>query len=518
MPERIGPYEVIDRLGAGGMAETYLGVRRGPGGFEQRVCVKRIRADRGHDDAFIRQFLDEARLAAKLRHANVVQVLGFGDDAQGYFLALELVEGTDLRTLLQAVGSQSRRIAPELVAWLGVELATALSYAHRVELGDGAVGVVHRDISPSNVLISIEGEIKLADFGIARPLEAPRQTDSGIIKGKAPYMAPEYARTARFDARCDLFSLGVVLFECLAGRRPYDGQTDLETLEHASRGRHAPLHALAPHAPQPLVELVEQLVRPEPRERPATAEALLEALLKHAVEPRGRQLFAALVQSARTVQAQQNGAGAMPPTATVACDATAAADDCLPPGDVRTRSASMAPTRTRPAALRQSRRIPKRASRALGAFAALAASVAIGLWASRALHSNGAEDAAATALPAPRGSGRPAAAEPEQGALGTARPLQPDSGASRAGSEHPLPTPATASAGEARPPDEPVGSLTVIVIPFGRVAIDGDPHGPAPVTVSVPPGPHRVRVSGPHVQGRRTVTVEAGEETRTVFR
>lgn len=517
MPERIGPYEVIDRLGAGGMAETYLGVRHGPGGFEQRVCVKRIRADLGHQPAFVRQFLDEARLAAKLRHANVVQVLDFGDDAQGYFLALELVEGTDLRVLLQAVERRQRRLAPSLVAWLGVELATALSYAHRAKLGKGVVGLVHRDISPSNVLISLEGEIKLADFGIARPVEGPRQTDSGVVKGKAPYMAPEYARTACFDARCDLFSLGVVLFECLAGRRPYDGHTDLETLERASRGQHVSLRALAPHAPQALVELVEQLVRPEPQARPATAAAVLEALLEHRPEPRGRQLFAALVEPARKMHAPSEGQAAMPPTATVACDVTPPAERRPPSSDVPARSARVASTRTRPAAQRRPL-FAKRASRLLLALAALVSSLALGLWASRALRDSRADGDAASASAVTTDEGRPTPATPEPDTASRTRPLRAGTDASRRRIEPPSPTPATVSANVGRRLDAQAGSLTVVVIPFGHVAIDGTPHGPAPVTVSLSPGQHRVRVSGPHVQGNRTVRIEAGDETRAVFK
>ncbi|HJL19675.1 MAG TPA: serine/threonine-protein kinase, partial [Sandaracinaceae bacterium LLY-WYZ-13_1] len=275
-PVRFGPYELVRRLGTGGMAETYLGVRRGPGGFEQEVCVKRILPAFESDPELVRQFLEEARLAAQLRHSNIVQVVDFGEVAGSHYLALELVDGMDLRTLLRRMRERSRPLEPPLAVYVGLELAAALDAAHRP--GRGRPPVIHRDISPSNVLLSRAGEVYLTDFGIARAIGSKRRTDSGVVRGKVPYMAPEYAMHGAFDARSDLFSVGVVLYEALAGRRPFDGLTDLDTLTRIQEGRHDRLDAVRPGLPPALVATVERLLHPHPEQRPQSAGALLEAL------------------------------------------------------------------------------------------------------------------------------------------------------------------------------------------------------------------------------------------------
>lgn len=275
-PVRFGPYELARRLGAGGMAETFLAVRRGPAGFEQQVCVKRILPAFEADPQFVAQFMEEARLAARLRHANITQVVDFGEVDGSHYLALELVDGMDLRTLLRRQRDQGSRLDVDLVAHVGVELANALDFAHTP--GRGREAVVHRDISPSNVLCSRAGEVYLTDFGIARVLGTKRRTESGVVRGKVPYMAAEYARHGIFDARSDLFSLGVLLYESLTGQRPFEGVTDLDTLQRIQGGAFTPIQALRPDAPESLASIVEHLLHPDPEQRFQTAGALLEAL------------------------------------------------------------------------------------------------------------------------------------------------------------------------------------------------------------------------------------------------
>ena len=202
------------------MAETFLAVRRGPGAFEQKVCVKRILPAFEQDQDFVRQFLEEARVSAQLRHANIVQVLDFGVVDGSHYLALELVEGMDLHKLLRSLGDRGETMTSGLVVYLATELANALEYAHGGG-GQSTSPVVHRDISPSNVLVSRAGEVKLTDFGIAKAAHGPGPIPTtGVVKGKVPYMAPEYALSGKSDPRSDLFALGVLLFEALAGRRP----------------------------------------------------------------------------------------------------------------------------------------------------------------------------------------------------------------------------------------------------------------------------------------------------------
>lgn len=294
-PIRFGPYELVRRLGTGGMAETYLGVRRGPAGFEQEVCVKRILPVHESDPELVGQFLEEARLAAQLRHANIVQVVDFGEVAGSHYLALELVDGMDLRALLRCLRERGEALDPALVVLIALQLASALELAHNP--GRNRPPVIHRDVSPSNVLLSRAGEVYLTDFGIARALGMKRRTDSGVVRGKVPYMAAEYAMHGQFDARSDLFSVGVVLFEALAGHRPYEGVTDLDTLTKIQRGEHAPLSSLRPDAPTTLVTITERLLRPHPEERLQSAAALMEALAEISPPPTVARRLAELVRA-----------------------------------------------------------------------------------------------------------------------------------------------------------------------------------------------------------------------------
>lgn len=294
-PVSYGPYELVRQLGSGGMAETFLAVRRGPGGFEQHVCVKRILPALESDPELVRLFMEEARLAAQLRHANITQVVDFGTVHGSHYLALELVDGIDLRALLARLRAEGRALEPSVAIYIAAELAAALDFAHTAEHGRHAV--IHRDISPSNILLSRSGEVYLTDFGIARALGAKRNTQSGVVRGKVPYMAAEYALTGTFDQRSDLFAVGVVLFEALAGRRPFDGVTELDTLTRIKDGRHPSLAELTPAAPSSLTAIVEQLLVPRPEERFQTAGALLRALAHVAPPPTVAQALAELVRT-----------------------------------------------------------------------------------------------------------------------------------------------------------------------------------------------------------------------------
>ena len=289
---RFGPYALVRRLGRGGMAETFVATRLGPGGFAQEVCVKRILPALEEDPTFVTQFNDEARVSASLRHANIVSVLDFGVVDGLPYLALELVDGLDLYSLIEWHEERGEKLTAGIVVYLAAEIASALEHAH-----GKTPAVVHRDISPSNVLLSRAGEVKLSDFGIAKVLRSSRKaTTTATIKGKVPYMAPEYAMEGRFDARCDLFALGVMLYELLAGRRPYEGRTDLETLTMISAGRYAPLAQAAPGAMPPFAAIVEKLIQPDPAARFQSASELLDALIENAPPPTARKILGDLVK------------------------------------------------------------------------------------------------------------------------------------------------------------------------------------------------------------------------------
>jgi serine/threonine protein kinase len=301
-PERFGDYDLVERLGVGGMAETFLAIRRGPGGFEQRVCLKRILPIFMHDDEFIEMFLREARLSALLHHGHIARVLDFGITDGAHYLTLELIEGTDLRAALRHLRRRGESLEPGLTSYVAHALASALDFAHTADEHGNAAGIIHRDVSPSNVLLSNAGEIKLADFGIAKATNLPGSIQSGAIKGKLPYMAPEYAMGLRCSARSDLFSLGVLLYECLAGYRPFDGGSDIQTLDRARNGRHDLLQDAAPDVPAPLAEAIESLLTPSPEERPPNAAAFIAMLADVPPPPLAQRDLGILVRSVEKVE------------------------------------------------------------------------------------------------------------------------------------------------------------------------------------------------------------------------
>lgn len=264
LPRAFGDYVLERRLGVGGMAETFVARR---GATRQHVCVKRVLPAFSSDRDFVQQFEREARLAGRLRHSNVVGVVDFGAVDGELFLALELIEGVDLRALLMS--QPQRRLRQDVAALIALELAYALEYAHGEQ-------VVHRDVTPSNVLLSVRGEVKLADFGVAKALTTSTlPTASGFLKGKVPYMAPEQMKGGAIDGRTDVFSLGVTLFEMLAGRRPFVGAHDVEVMMRVLAGERPRLSELVPGTA--LEPLTDAALAVEHARRPTTSD-LVQAL------------------------------------------------------------------------------------------------------------------------------------------------------------------------------------------------------------------------------------------------
>jgi serine/threonine protein kinase len=486
------------------MGETYLAIKRGPGNFEQHVCLKRIRSDFAGDPEAVRQFEAEARIAALLRHGTIAQVLDFGKDGDDHFLALELVDGLDLAGLLERTGP----LPPPLLLHLALELSTALDFAHDSRDGSGAP-VVHRDVSPSNVLISREGEVKLTDFGIARPLDGPSHTRTGVVKGKVPYMAPEYAHTGRYDPRCDLYSLGVSLFEVACGVRPYDGQTDLDTLARASAGGHEPLQALSPELPAELVWIIERLIQPDPEERFATAAAVLSALEALPAPPRARRELAARVRSAMGDSATET----VPPESPEALAPMQDATSPQAPGPTRTRIATPIGPK------------PRRSTTARAALAgALAAAASVGAFAlvrmkpagpdSDSVTDSAPDSASASASvtdPAPAPDAASASAsvtDPASDPASDSETVTGGDGVVVRPEQHPRPTP------------HPMrrARLQVAVVPFGDVYVDGRHVGASPVTLKLKPGVHRVEARTDSGSTRRRVELDPGEHRNLVLR
>ncbi len=330
------------------MAETFLAERHGVAGFAQRVCVKRVLPAFCTDPVFVAMFQGEARLAARLVHPHIAQVYDFGAHEGQWWMALELVDGVDLRALLRAMRALGQPMPIDLVVLILTDVCSALAHAHAAR-----PAVVHRDVSPSNVLLSREGAVKLADFGIAKQTSGERATASGI-KGKVPYMSPEQALGGAVDARSDLFSLGVLSFELLAGRRPFDGPTELATLANLAGDRRPALGPLAPHAPPALVALVERLLAPTPDARPASANAVLDALSAGAPPLSARRALGAMVDRVRPVAPDDDAqalvsnpfSGAQPETESPPCT-SASAPPATPPAAAPHLAAPAAPHATR---------------------------------------------------------------------------------------------------------------------------------------------------------------------------
>ncbi|HEX6836319.1 MAG TPA: serine/threonine-protein kinase [Polyangia bacterium] len=265
MGVRFGRYELLRPVGRGGMAEVFLARYLGPEGFEKRLVIKRVLPALGADRRFLRLFFDEARTQVSLSHGNLVPVFDFGRVGNAYFIAMEHVHGCDLGTLLSAAGKRGEKLPPRLVAHIGIELCRGLAYVHRR-------GFVHRDVSPRNVLVSVEGEVKLSDFGVA--LASASEAAPGV-RGTVAYMAPEQARGERTDARADLFALAMVLAEALTGRRVRPSADDAAALEAARNGGKVAIEG-------PLAAVIARATEASPEARYADAEAMLLALEQEA--------------------------------------------------------------------------------------------------------------------------------------------------------------------------------------------------------------------------------------------
>jgi serine/threonine-protein kinase len=277
-----GHFVLHKRLARGGMAEVFLARQRGLEGFDRRVAVKRILPHLSVRDDFVQMFLDEARLAARLSHPNIVHIYEFGKVDDDYFIAMEYVDGVHAGQLIKR--AQDERLPPVLVARIGADAASALAYAHRLEDADGRrLEVVHRDISPQNLMISFDGVVKLVDFGIAKAAaSASEATQPGVVKGKYAYMSPEQTVGKPLDGRSDVFSLALVLWELLAGRNVVDRGDPADGMRAIRDGRFPPIEQVAPGVPAPLAAAIGHAleVRRDDRSTAAELGVALEAYIK----------------------------------------------------------------------------------------------------------------------------------------------------------------------------------------------------------------------------------------------
>ncbi len=279
-PIQFGKYSLFELIGRGGMAEVYKGRIQGPAGFERTFVVKRILPHLSGDTTFIKMFVEEAKLSARLAHPNIVHIFELGAVDGEYFISMEYIRGHDLSETMRAIWKMMGPPRPELVAYIGREACRGLSYAHGLTDENGRLlGMVHRDISPSNVMLSYEGAVKLLDFGIAKALgDAPEITKAGTMKGKYAYMAPEQTEGDHVDNRSDIFACGIVLHEVLTGRRLFKGANDVQTIERVRRCEVPPPSLQNPAVPPELDAIILKALQRDPANRWADAADMANAL------------------------------------------------------------------------------------------------------------------------------------------------------------------------------------------------------------------------------------------------
>jgi eukaryotic-like serine/threonine-protein kinase len=318
-PSTLGRYRILRRLGKGGMAEVFLARSTGAEGIEKLLVVKRVLPSFAKSARFISMFTAEAKVAVRLNHPNIVQVYGFEQVGEQFLLAMEYVDGLDLGGLIEACRSRRVRMPHAIAAFVAMEVAKGLDYAHNRRDDDGEpLEIVHRDVSPQNVLITAEGVVKIADFGVAK---ARRMSEEpGVIKGKVGYMAPEQARGESVDRRSDVYSLGVLLAELLVGRPIHPKGEQLVLLDQVRRGALPLPEPLGPTVPGELERIVRRATAADPEERFQSARSLAGALARHLHvqhEISDAETLERFLGEVVPLEAAPPAAPAIPPTATL---------------------------------------------------------------------------------------------------------------------------------------------------------------------------------------------------------
>jgi serine/threonine protein kinase len=275
-------YHLLQKLESGGMAEVFLGEATSVQGFKKRVAIKRVLPHLASHTNFIGMFLDEARLGARLTHANIVSVFDIGKSDNSFFIVMEFVDGTNLKKIMETLRLKREHFPLKDVIYIAMEACRGLSYAHELLDDDGnPVDLVHRDVSPPNILISKRGEVKVTDFGLAKARTQLERTDPGVVKGKFSYLSPEVATGQEVDERADIFALGVCLWEMLAGRRLFLGDTDYETVQAVSTANVPSLVGVHPEVDPKFETLIVKALARDPDHRFSTARDFGDALASY---------------------------------------------------------------------------------------------------------------------------------------------------------------------------------------------------------------------------------------------
>jgi len=283
--DQFGPYQLLEKVAAGGMAEVFRAKRTGVEGFEKIVALKRILPHLSDNKEFVDMFVDEAKMVAGLAHPNIVQIYDLGRFDDTYFIAMEYIHGRDLRTILRRAKDKGIGVPLDLCVLITGRVAAALEYAHRKKDEAGrALRIVHRDVSPQNILISFEGDVKLTDFGIAKATSKATSTDRGALRGKLLYMSPEQAMGKPMDRRADVFSLGVCFYEMLTDRKPFLGTSEKGILDMVRECRVSPPSLVNPGVTERIEKVVMKALEREPDQRYQDAGEMLRDLERALVE------------------------------------------------------------------------------------------------------------------------------------------------------------------------------------------------------------------------------------------
>ncbi|MCU0662688.1 MAG: protein kinase [Myxococcota bacterium] len=487
MGERWGKYELVSLIAKGGMAEVFRAEQLGPAGFVRPVCLKCVRSEYSSDPQFVSMFEAEARIAATLQHPNIVHVSDFDRHEGRLFLVMELVDGWDLRHILARTRQLGLALPLGVVMHLIEALLLALEHAHGRVIDGIPLPVVHRDVSPHNILVSVEGVVKLADFGIAKARGQSDTTRTGIVKGKLAYLSPEQARGEPATPLSDLWSAGLVLYEMLSGRRALGGEDDAALLARLHRFELVPIPGLA----DGLTGFLTRLLAPLPAQRFQSALAALSALRQLGVPS------ASMKEVGRLVQGLQSAA----PDVGVKEPAPDRAVSPPPP-----QSLELVPEThgTRPGrTVRQSvRRWPVMAM-VVAAVALLGLSL---FWSSRGvepLASKKASDVAPQPTLAPEPAPSIAASAAEIRILPS--PTEGPSPARR----NPAQTGASSTSKQTASESKGTGTLSVFVRPWANVVVDGVPLGQTPLkNLRLSAGTHRVELSNEELGYQSTLEVD----------
>ncbi|MHB8873667.1 MAG: serine/threonine protein kinase [Myxococcaceae bacterium] len=512
---QFGKYRLLKPLAQGGMAEIFLAKQQGPAGFEKTVVIKRVLPHLSSNGEFVQMFLDEARLAARLSHPCIVQIFDFGEAGGAYYLCMEHLSGEDLGWVVRRAREKGQPVPAQVAAVVVAAAASALHYAHTLCDDDGRpLHIVHRDISPSNLFLTYQGQVKVLDFGIAKAEGKLVRTHAGIIKGKVSYMSPEQAKGMPLDARSDVFALGAVLHELLTGKRLFRRDSELETLRAAMSEPIPTVRSIRPEVPEELdLAVMKALERDLSRRFQSAAElsgALDDYLAARTYVPVPTLLQDYLKDLVGEEEMKQRTR--VPTGSKVPAQATAAT---RPGAKKRPESP---PTRSLRASSPAAK--PGRLGLALGVTAAAALVLAGGFIIGARRGSKGPPGRVgplAADGPRPEDAGAPGPVVTDAPSLAAvpdpAEATSPGGAIEDAGKA----IAAATAAGPARPAR---GTLDVNCVPWCRIYLNGQDTGrTSPARgISLAVGRHRLRVVNPPtgVEREKTVLIKAGAATREV--